>query len=371
MQISVALITIIIFSALALIQIFYYLFFFLRLGIYKNKFVDDNTKGISLIICAQNESRNIAENIQSWCTQKYNGSYEVIIVDDNSDDDSDFLYNDIKLKYNNLRIIRLTQEAKGIKGKKFPLSIGIKEAKFDNVLLTDADCKPQSEFWLQKMSNAYLNNKSIVLGYSPFNKYKGFLNKRIRWDAAFTAIQYLSYAIAKVPYMGVGRNLSYHKELFFSNKGFSSHAHLLSGDDDLFINQVANSANTAIQIDEDTFVYTEPKHSYETWIFQKKRHLSTGKYYKSKHKTILGIYNATHFLFFITLIPSLFFPKFWIVVISVFLARWVIQYITITLCLKKLQEHDLIPSIWLFDIITFFYNLRMAPFVFKNPNKWK
>jgi glycosyltransferase involved in cell wall biosynthesis len=378
MHFSIALLAIYTLGFWCFIQIFYYLFFFLRLVLHKNySAAADSQEHFSIIICAKNEETNISKHLEYWITQQYhnlNGEpmYEVILVDDNSDDGSNYLFQDLAPKYKHLRIVSLRQEAKGIRGKKFPLSMGIKEAKYENLLLTDADCAPASNLWLQQIANSYQKqNTQVVLSYGAYRKYNGFLNKWIRWETAMTAMQYLSYALAKIPYMGVGRNLSYKKELFIANKGFSSHTHLLSGDDDLFINQVANGKNTRININPNAFTYSEPKKTYDAWFFQKRRHLTTGKYYKGIHQFFLGLFSASHFLFFAAFIWALFYPKFYIITAGIFIIRWIVQYIIFAICFKKLGEYDLIPSIWLFDIYTLIYNIRMLPALFTSNKEWK
>ena len=136
-----------------------------------------------------------------------------------------------------------------------------------------------------------------MLGYGAYEKKKGLLNKIIRYDTLRIAIEYFSLALSGFPYMGVGRNLSYRKGLFYDNKGFTSHYRIKSGDDDLFINQAATRHNTRIEISHDSHTLSEPKTSFSAWIKQKKRHLTTGKYYKFKHKFLLGLFALTQFLF--------------------------------------------------------------------------
>ncbi len=375
MNIAFGFIFVVVLAALCVIQLFYFLYFFIRLLFFKHKEEDLSNEYFSIIICARNEENNLRANLQFWLAQQYHDNngvpkYEVIIVDDNSEDGSSYLYQEFVPLYTHLRILTLRQEAKGIKGKKFPLSMGIKEAKYNKLLLTDADCKPSSEFWLQKMANQYSTTKQIVLGYAPYTKLDGFLNKWIRWETLHTAIQYLSYALAKNTYMGVGRNLSYAKAYFLENKGFSEHNHIISGDDDLFINKVANSNNTTICIAPETFMESKPKTTYENWWLQKQRHMSTGKLYKGKHKFLLGLYNFSHFAFWCIFIVCLFFPQYYLITLPVFLLRWIVQTTIFGLCAKRLQEKDLISIIWLFDILTLFYNLRLLPSVFKTKNKW-
>src|ERR1700710_2222743 len=273
------------FCLVCFIQLFYYGWFFMRLAFFRKPSKEKSQQHpVSVIICARDEAANLAENLPGSLVQTYPSTHEVIVVNHNSQDDTRFLLDEFKKTFKGLHIVNLEQEAIGIPGKKYPLSMGIKEAKYEIVLLTDADCVPATEFWMQKMQDGYHNGIEVVLGYSPYKKSPGFLNKIIRFDTFHTALQYLSYALAGMPYMGVGRNLSYKKDVFLRNKGFSAINHVPGGDDDLFINKVATKENTAIVIDPDTFTLSEPKKTFSEWFRQKTRHYTTSRYYKKQHK---------------------------------------------------------------------------------------
>ena len=295
----------------------------------------------------------------------------MIVVNHNSQDDTRYLLDEFRKTFKGLHIVNLEYEAKGIQGKKYPLSMGIKEAKYEIVLLTDADCVPASEHWIQKMQDGYQNGIQVVLGYSPYRKMPGFLNKLIRFETFHTALQYLSYALAGTPYMGVGRNLSYKKELFFQTKGFSSINQVPGGDDDLFINKVANGQNTHIVIDPDTFTVSEPKTNFSDWILQKTRHYTTGKYYKPKHKFLLGLYSFSYFLFY----PLFFLTMFtfnWRLTLGVFGCRFLLQAIVYFKSMKKLGEMDLFIWWWLLDMWMFLYYLIFVQALWKRPRpNWK
>ncbi len=196
---------------------------------------------------------------------------------------------------------------------------------------------------MQKMQDGYDKGIEVVLGYSPYKKGPGVLNKIIRFDTFHTALQYLSYALAGIPYMGVGRNLSYKKDVFLRNKGFSAINHVPGGDDDLFINKVATRENTAIVVDPDTFTVSEPKKTFGEWYRQKSRHYSTAKYYKPLHKFLLGLYSFTHILFYPLLITSLFFN--WRVALSLFGARLIVQGITFHKTMRRLGEGRSLPLV--------------------------
>jgi glycosyltransferase involved in cell wall biosynthesis len=367
-----------IFFLFVFIQLFYYLFFFARLAWGKKEIdpISAPQYPVSIIVCAYNEEANVRKNLPLLLNQEYskNGKpfFEVLVVNDNSEDDTIYLLNEMQEKYPNLHVVNLTQEAKLIPGKKFPLSMGIKSAHCEHMLLTDADCIPASNLWLAKIAANFSETKKIVLGFSPYAKHPGWLNKKIRFETAHSAMQYLSYAMAGIPYMGVGRNLAYTKTLFQQNKGFSSHHHLLSGDDDLFINQVSKASNTAVCVDADSFTYSEPKKTDEEWRYQKRRHLSTGTSYKAKHKFLLGGYAFSHFAVWAMLIPCILFPEFLLLTGLAFAFRWLLMWLIFQRCFKVLKQKDLVNYIWIFDAWLLLYNLRSIPSIFFKPKvSWK
>lgn len=324
---------------------------------------------ISVVVCARDEAANIAHNLPGILVQNYSTTHEVVLVNDNSEDETKYLVEEFKKSFKNLNPIELTQEAKMISGKKFPLSIGIKSAKNETLLLTDADCVPASEHWMQLMQDGYDEEKEIVLGYGAYRKKPGILNKLIRFETFHTALQYFSYALAGLPYMGVGRNLSYKREVFIRNKGFSSINQIPSGDDDLFINQVATKRNTAIVIDHEAHTISEPKKSFNEWMNQKYRHYTTSKYYKKKHSFLLAMYAISQFLLYPILIAALIMTKEPILIISLWGFRSIVQGIILNATMKKLNERDLWPWFLLFDFWSMFYYLFTLPSVWKTPQK--
>jgi len=362
----------IVFALAACIQLFYYLWFFRRLANYQPE-VKEITRenAVSVIVCARDEAENLANNLPGVLVQTYRSTYEVVVVNDNSKDETRYLLEGLHKQFRNLNIVELKQEAKLIPGKKFPLSVGIKTAKYEILLLTDADCVPASEFWLQKMQDAYGENTEIVLGYGAYLKEKGLLNKLIRFDTFHSALQYFSYAIAGMPYMGVGRNLSYKKQVFFRHKGFASHNHVPGGDDDLFVNMAATTENTAIVIDKEAFTLSKPQSTLRNWIRQKYRHFSTGKYYKPIHRYLLGLYSLTHFLFYPLFVLSLIFAD-WRIALPIFFIRLVIQGFIYYKSMEILDEKNLWPWYWLLDFWMFFYYLIFIPSIWKRPKaSWK
>jgi len=357
------------FCLITLIQLFYYGKFFRLLAFHKPIVKEKSQQHpVSIIICARDDANRLTMNLPGSLVQTYPSTHEVVVVNHNSQDDTRFLLDEFKKSYKGLHIVNLEHEAIGIPGKKYPLSMGIKEAKHEIVLLTDADCVPASEFWVEKMQDGYHDGIKIVLGYGPYNKRPGTLNKLIRFETFHSALQYLSFALGKMPYMGVGRNLSYKKELFFNNKGFSSINHLPGGDDDLFISMVADEKNTNIVIDQEAFTLSEPKKNFSEWVNQKNRHYTTSKFYKPKTKLLLGGYSLSHFSFYPLFILSLILFS-WQLSLAVFGLRFLLQAFIYYKAMNKLNEKDLFAWWWLLDIWMFFYYIIFMPSLWRKPRK--
>jgi len=356
--------------AFLLQQLFYWIIFW-RLARYKQPENSSGLAGVSVVICAHNEYHQLNQTLPLILEQNY-PEYEVLVVNHSSDDDTHFLLTSLEEKYPHLSTIYIREDLNFFSGKKFPLSIGIKSAKHDLVLLTDADCRPSSKDWIRHMQSAFQPKTEIVLGYSPYYRSAGLLNKLIRFDTALIATQYLSYALSGIPYMGVGRNLSYLKHLFYKNQGFIRHYRVRSGDDDLFINRVANRSNTSIMVDPESYTFSDPKQTFGTWITQKKRHLSTSHLYKAKHKILLGLYVFTQAVFYILFILQLALNLSVIPVLGIFCLRLISQYIVFSGCLRKLNEKDLVPLLPFYEIMILIFNAGiMVSNVIHKPTRWK
>ena len=281
------------------IQLVYILLIFSRTAFFRQperSVPGPSTPGVTIVVCARNEHDNLTQLLPLLNAQHY-PAFEVLVMDDRSTDATrTYLENDIA-DLDRVRFIRIDKEHEHITPKKYALTIALKKAAYPIVLLTDADCRPATDAWLAGMVSPLTNDaKAIVLGFSPYEYRPGLLNLLIRSETLFTAVHYLSLALAGRPYMGVGRNLAYRTSTFFANKGFYTHKNVLGGDDDLFINEVATGHNTAICIDPATFAWSIPKETWADWQIQKRRHLNVGKYYKTSHKIRLGLLTASHVL---------------------------------------------------------------------------
>lgn len=360
------------FIAIVSIQFIYYVFIFSRFAFTKADNPTIKNIPVSVIVCAKNESQNLTALIPKLIEQNY-AHFEIVLINDASSDDTLEIMESYKAQHSNIKIVDVINNEAFWGNKKYALTLGIKAATHNYLLFTDADCIPTSNAWIKTMSSHFTNKISIVIGYGAYAKQNGsLLNKLIRFETLFTAIQYFSYAKIGMPYMAVGRNLAYTKDTFYGVNGFMNHIKIRSGDDDLFVNEAATSSNTNICFSEDAFTISEPKTTFKQWRLQKRRHISTAKHYKSKHKFMLGLFYLSQFLFWIlaiTLLVVLYKP---IVVLSLIGLRFMFQYVIMGYSAKKLGETDtilLLPFLEIFLII-FHLSIFISNLISK-PTHWR
>lgn len=361
----------IVFASVFGIQILFVVFIYGKLAFYKNENKINEKKPVSIIVCAKNEAENLDKNLEYLLTQAY-PEYEVIVVNDCSEDNTPYILKKYKEKYSHLEIVTNALEERFARGKKLPLTLGLKRAKHEWVLLTDADCRPHGNYWLTTMQNNFIKNIGIVLGYGRYKRNKGLLNLLIRLDSFLIAVRYMGFVLNNCAYMGVGRNLAYRKKLFFDNKGFASHYHILSGDDDLLISEIAPKTQTTIEFKQESQTESEPEKTLKKWIKQKKRHLTTGKYYKPKVKFWLGLFSVSELLFYILLAVLLFLQYNLFILASMFGFRYLLQILFLLIIKNKFKEKWLylllMPIFEIFYLI--FYGLVVCINTFYKNKAW-
>ncbi len=353
-----------IFCAAVLTQLSYLFWSHFRLVLYKKRNESSYLPPLSIIVCARNEEDNLFKNLPAILSQNY-PQFEVIVVNDMSIDESKHIIQAYQKQFANLRIVEIEKNRHRKFGKKMPLTIGIKGATYEHLVMIDADCYPAGNNWLRNLVSNYTEGKEIVIGYGPYQQEKGFLNKLIRFDTTMIAATYLSHALAKRPYMAVGRNMSYTKKRFFEVDGFKNHYHVQSGDDDLFMKDAATKTNVAIEINPESFVYSHPKKSWRDWVNQKQRHFTTAPGYRLINKLLLGILPASMFLMLVSFIILLFNYKWWWIVAGILFVRYIIFWLIHGALFKKLASRDLIWWIPLLELIHFI----IMPFIYYSTDR--
>lgn len=350
-------------GALLIIQYIYYLGIYYRMHRRNNAerknelhFTKELTP-LSVVICARNESENLRRFLPAVLEQDY-PEFEVIVINDGSTDESEAVLSAFEEKYQHLYHSFTPENARYISRKKLALTLGVKASKHEWLVFTEANCMPESNQWLRMMARNFTPHTQIVLGYSGYERGKGWLHKRVSFDALFTALRYLGFALVGMPYMGIGRNLAYRKELFFKQKGYSTHLNLQRGEDDLFINQIANADNTRVETDARAIIRMQPVERYKEWKEEKVSYMATARYYKGTQRMLLGFETFTRLLFYAACIGGIvigIMSLHWLVAgiaLLIYLLRFTVQAIVINQTASDLKEkRHYYFSLPLFDLL--------------------
>ena len=342
-----------------------YLFVFLIAFSRKRTGEEGTQVPVSVVVCAHDEAENLRELIPLLLSQDY-PEFEVIIVNDRSNDSTfDFLLQETKTEPK-LRMVNVKDTPERVNGKKYGITLGIKAAAHEWILLTDADCRPSSPQWIRSMSSHFTPTSKFVLGFSPYVRKPGFLNLFIRFETIITAIQYFGFGWMKNPYMGVGRNLAYRKSLFLEQKGFNNFLHVTGGDDDLFVNIHARGNNTRLQLDPESQVISFPKTTWRSFYDQKIRHLSVGKRYRFSHRFLLGLFSATWIVTWMAWIALMIgliatfsasvtpYATETYLIVGPFVLRWLLLLLVVRSMLRKAS---LGFSLWTLPLLDFIYSI--------------
>ncbi len=348
-----------IYLGLFAVQAFYIVFFFSRVGFSKPQKKKAKPVPVSIVICARDEASNLQKNLPAVLNQDYY-DFEVVVVNDCSEDHTATVLEEFEKQYTNLKVTTIKKDARFAHGKKLALTIGIKAASHEWLLLTDADCKPGSSGWVSRMQKNFTQNTDVVLGYGGFTNTHTLLNTYTRYETLFIAMQYFGFALAGIPYMGVGRNLAYRKSLFFKHKGFASHRKLASGDDDLFVNEVATKSNTRVEFSVESHTRSEAKRTLPDWVRQKKRHLTTGFHYNRLTKLLLGGEYLSRVLFFSAVAFLALSQEYLYIALGGLLLRWVFFAVALKTAMKHLNEKDLFLPSLIFDLISPLVNILLV-----------
>lgn len=354
------------FIVMLLIQLCIHWIRFSRLAFFKHyprPKPDEALEPVSVVVCARDAYEHLTELIPILLSQDY-PQFEVVVVNDCSDDETEEFLKDLERREPRIKPVQLRQHLNFFNGKKFPLSMGIKSATYDLLILTDADCRPTSNQWLRSVVNNYDRNTEVVIGYSRYQRRNTLLNALMRFDALQNGMMYLSSALAGKPYMGVGKNLSYRQRLFFRNKGFIEHYTMEAGDDDVFISQVATKKNTQVQIDADNTIEVFPTTSAAAWVRERTRRYSTIAMHRRGPRSLMAVHYWSQFLFYVSFIALFFMsPAFTLAgdihyavyyfptLAVLFLMRYGTQMIIYSGASKRLGERGLLAGLIAMDFI--------------------
>ena len=287
----------------------------------------------SVIVYSPGDAEILAKTLPNLLKQDFTGPYEVIVVDDGAYSDTDMVVKRLKHSFSDLYLTFAPDGARVLSRKKLALTLGIKAAKGDIIVVTDATTVVPSDKWLQSMVAPFTDQSvDVVLGYNhhlmPDYSWKG--RQVAVFDAASDDVAWLSAAIEGNPYRGSANNLAYRKEKFFQIKGFSKSLNLRNGDDDIFVSEITDGAGVRVILSEDTigtfgYDYGVKKDMYLSRL----HHAFTGKNLSKSSRNILTFGEVTMWLIMAFALAGGFFAGVtnlfgWTLALVIILAMFVI-----------------------------------------------
>lgn len=313
---------------------------------------------VSVIIATKNEEFYLKDKLAFFLEQDY-PEFEVIVVNDASTDDSEYILKAFSKIYPHLKVVNIVENVNKFRGKKFPISLGIKSAKYDHLVLSCADCEPRGFNWLRAMASHFDSKNSIVLGFGAYTKRKGLFNALLQYDNITTAMNYIGLALSGHAYRGDSKNIAYKKELFYSTSGFTKHYNITLGEDDIFIKDIATAKNITVAMEPESFVTSSSKRTFKDWKGEKKNRIATFRHYKTSTKILLNLLPTTTFLFY-ALAITLFVLSFpYQYLILALLLKFIPQTIIYFKACRRLDTKRIFIFAPLFEIYFLFFNARL------------
>lgn len=345
---------------------------YFHLGLYsklyqhgKQEKKDTDNPPLSVILVAKDNGSDLQKNLPFILEQDYPNFEVIVIFEQSSDDNCEDVLKILQEKYPNLYHSFIPDSARYISHKKLGINMGIKASHHEWLVFTEPNCRPSSNQWLRKMAQNFTSGTDIVLGYSNYEKTKGWFNRKITFDTMLNSMRQLGRAIGGHPYTGCGRNLAYRKSLYYNQKGFTPHLNLQRGEDDLFVNQCANGKNTRVETSlESTMRITAP-HFKKSWREDKLSYHMTSRYYKGFGRYLMGFETCTRLFFLLSVIACLGYgiiTQDWIMV-GIACLLWILRYIMQTVVFRKtsisLGEQKFYSSLLLFDWMQPLWNFHL------------
>jgi glycosyltransferase involved in cell wall biosynthesis len=338
-----------------LIQLYYYLFIFRKVGSKRRTQATEHTgEPVSVIICVKDDSINLSKILPLLLQQNY-PEYEVIVVNDNSSDDSEEILKLAQNQYPHLQIRNLVAH-KSVHGKSVVLGVGIKAAKYNRIVVTDVACLPSTD-WLKSVSTGF--DSEIVMGYTRYIAVGKFVRIANYYESLFQ----LGYALNRRPYTASGENDSFRKELFFA-KGFNPLLRKPEKVEQVFFNSVMNKTNTSVVLLPDAIVASEKHLSVGNWCLECSLNLFSKRLFRRGARHVKSPEMISKTLFYISCIVAIIMSinetPLLASIVGVFLLRLIIQIFVFVSTQKRLGEKRLLLHTLLWDFYSIIVYLYVA-----------
>ncbi|MDE6802036.1 MAG: glycosyltransferase [Muribaculaceae bacterium] len=245
--------------------------------------------GVSVIVLARDNAGALERMLPGLLGQVYPVDYEVVVVNDGGTVSVTQVVARFCAQSKNLRETFVPLDTCNLSRRKLGITLGIKAARYPYVIILDADCRIGRRSWLKSMARHFAMGKEVVIG---FRNVVGNAGAAVRVDNLIENVTWLTAAVGKRPYRACESNLGYSRKLFFDHKGFARSLNLHGGDDDLFIDEVANGDNTAVELSEASIVRVKAGNATRRYHDERLWHAFTGRMLTGRFRRYVRLLTA-------------------------------------------------------------------------------
>lgn len=361
--------------ALWAVQIYFYAVRYRRLPKYTNNALPElltDEPPVSVVIVTQEDIDFVEQRLPKYLTQDYH-TYEVVLVYVGNNEDFSILLTQMRLKYPHLKITNIKQNTRFPISNKQALNFGIRAAAFDHILLSTSDTIVPSERWIRLMAKGFTRG-NVVLGYCGVELRSGFAGRLMRTQRMAESMTWLSAAIAGKPYRGVRNTLGITRDLYLSVKGFN-HLNMNMGEDDLFLQSLADEATFSIIISPRATVRQKVWGGASWWLGARKYFGHTYRFYPLTARNAIEWEGGSRVLFFLAAVAALVvLPVELKIATAVIVAlRYLMVYLTVNAVRKRLGERRIMSTYFLYDLFGVWVDVALAASrrIYKDETVWR
>lgn len=332
-------------------QIFIYLLYSL---IAKHRHHSRAEKGqmppaVSIVIVVEESICALEEMLPKILEQNYDGEWEVVIVNDCGGVNVQNALMAMEASNERVRQTTIRADDRFKHSRKIPLLVGIKAAKYPNIIVADPVASPESDRWLSLMARGFVGGE-LVIGYTGF---KDGTNGLIRAWNFMIGIRYLRAAVVSLPYRGIYNNIGYTKELFFKSRGYNF-LRLATGEDDLFVQKIAPYCDHSVILNPRATMRQTPYGGFKWWWRELRYRSFSFRYYPKGVKFSIFFELFSKFVLFGCLTWAAILPiaNVWIYAVSLFVVREVLLVLSVRNVMKRVGEHKLITAFLIYDLLS-------------------
>lgn len=311
---------------------------------------------VSLVIIAKNDAKFLETNLDLFLNQAYE-NFEVIVVDDGSYDGTASLVAKYMQKYPILRLTTITPDKKFQHTKKFAVNVGLKAAKNDIVIFTDANCYPCSKNWIDNIQAGFVDGVDVVISYANFVSDNSLLGKFIIYDKLCNFLRFSSFACFDKAIRGDFLNLAFRRDVFISSNSYRGDALSEEGIDVLPIIKLKKSKNISIIINKTSKIYVDYIDIKKEWMYYKLLYFKSMKYYSPFLKLLINIIPSVILITNLVLLIT-FINTDYVMLLSILVSLYFVSmYVYKIICLRFFDIKGINFLIPIFEIYRLYSNM--------------